>query len=300
MSCLGMDNKKTPADDLQARKARAWEAIEKGGRRVAEEREAEELAKKLASLHGVALGLNFNKFLERGDEFIGPIYRAADYSVWKRDTYTLYQWAALTLGLEPNQDDPPLGPIPFQWRVARDFGFRYPHFERDKPYFHRLDSFHQIVELMKSSQMAGKLQAIEQGLRPINYLKEDLIAWNRSNELPVPDVISKGSGAENTSADVGFDKQVTKVGRPPAAWKAPVRDEFNCYFKKHGMASSYKELMRLTKALTDGGHPVIQEVVIDDDIEKEFIYYMQGSRELTVTGKTVKGFLTELRSEADA
>jgi hypothetical protein len=53
-------------------------------------------------LHGDALKSNVKEFLERRNEFIGRLYRPADYSVWKpHDTYTQYQWAALTLGLEP-------------------------------------------------------------------------------------------------------------------------------------------------------------------------------------------------------
>ena len=133
-----MDNKKTPSDDLQARKAEAWEAIERTNRQAAEKQEVSELA----TLHGAALRLNIDEFLKRRDEFIGTLYRAADYSLWKlRDTYTQYQWAALTLGLEPNEDDPPMGPVPFRRGVSEGLERRYTHSQQNKPYFHRLDSF---------------------------------------------------------------------------------------------------------------------------------------------------------------
>ena len=114
---------------------------------LAEQREVTEA--ELATLHSDALKINVNEFLECRDEFIGLLYRAADYSVWGlRDTYTQYQWAALTLGLEPNQDDPPLGPIPIQSRVAELLAQRDPPSRQHKPYSQRLCSFDSIVELI--------------------------------------------------------------------------------------------------------------------------------------------------------
>ena len=110
--------------------------------------------KELAELFNAARTLNVNEFLRRGPELIGPLYRAADYSMWKwSDTFTQYQWAALTLGLEPNQKNPSLGPIPFRRPIAEDWVRQ------------RLCSFDFIVELMESSCRANKLEPV---LKPTN------------------------------------------------------------------------------------------------------------------------------------
>ena len=153
----------------------------------------------LATLHGEALKINVNEFLECRDEFIGLLYRAADYSVWRlRDTYTQYLWAALTLGLEPNQDDPPLGPIPIQPRVAELLAQRDPPSQHHNPYSQRLCSFDFIVELIESSHKAGRLPYMEQGPMRINFLKEDLIFWSESKGLPVAaELLDTGGGTDD-------------------------------------------------------------------------------------------------------
>ena len=153
---------------------------------LAEQREVTEA--ELATLHGEALKINVNEFLECRDEFIGLLYRAADYSVWRlRDTYTQYQWSALILGLEPNQDDPSLGPIPIQPRVAELLAQRDPPSWQHKPYSQRLCSFDSIVEMIERSHKAGRLPYIEWEPWRISFLKEDLIFWSESKGFPVAD-----------------------------------------------------------------------------------------------------------------
>ena len=175
MSGPGMGNKKTPPEV-------SWP-------RLAEQREVTEA--ELATLLDEALKLDVNEFLERHDEFIGPLYRAADYSMWKlRDTYTQYLWAALILGLEPNQDDPSLGPIPFG-PIAKRLTQRHPYSQRD--ILKHLHSFQLIVELIKSSYLAGRLPYMGQGPMGMNFLKEDLIVWSESKGLPVADELLSGS-----------------------------------------------------------------------------------------------------------
>ena len=178
MSCLGMDNKKTPADDLEARKARAQEACDTAGLRD----------KELKTLHGDALRSNVDDFLERRHEFIGFLYWGADYSNWKRhETFTECEWAALTLGLEPNQTNPALGPIPFGPAADRLTQLHpYSQDEIQK----RLYSFDLMLQWMESNCTAGKLVPVSIRCFSNQFLKKDLIAWNKDNGLPIPGVAS--------------------------------------------------------------------------------------------------------------
>jgi hypothetical protein len=175
----GMDNKKTSPE------AEQWGAFQRAGKPL----------KELAMLHDAALRSNFGEFLERRDEFIGLLYRAADYSVHKQlDTFTQYEWGALTLGLEPNHENPSLGPIPFGL-VAESLAHRDPPSQQHEPYSQRLCSFDFIVELIESGHEAGRLPYMECGPMWISFLKEDLIEWSENKGLPVADeLLDRGDG----------------------------------------------------------------------------------------------------------